>query len=180
MRKRNIYIILVLLLVSCGQVPVIEPAQQPSDHLKENRINANRIVAQSEETQIDAYVARRGWQMQGLTGGARVMETESLGRTIVDGDTVAVVYSVEDLGGNIIYDRKADTLVAGRLMPTRGFDAALLTLHLGSSAVVVTPSEQGHGVVGDGDRIGSRTVLVYKIKVNGTIHETHNKKINKQ
>lgn len=156
----------LLLLGACRDVPVVEPVQQPVDQLKENRINANRLVAQSEENQIDAYVSRRGWQMQRLSGGGRVMVTDEGGGSKIDyEDTVAIVYSVETLGGVLLYSNVADTVVAGRMQPTRGLDQAIRTMRRGSTAYVVLPSEQGYGVIGDGDRIGTRTVLVYKVKI---------------
>lgn len=166
LKMLSILSLLSLLFVSCREVPVVEPQQELGDVLKENRINANRLVAKSEENQIDAYVARRGWQMERLRGGGRVMVTrEGNGKKIDYEETVVVRWSVETLGGERLYSNVTDTLVAGHMQPTRGFDEALLTLRHGSSARVVLPSEQGYGVVGDGDQIGSRTVLVYELIV---------------
>ena len=158
--------LLCLGLTSCREVPVVDTTAPEEVSLKENLINANRLIAQSEEQQIDSYVARRGWQMQRLDGGARVMETTPVaGRPVEYEDTVVIRYRVESLNGTVIYDRCDDTVVVGRQRPTRGLDAALRTLHHGASARVILPSEQAYGVVGDGDRIGSRMVLVYEVKV---------------
>ena len=161
---------LLFLLTSCRDVPVVEVGQQKGDTLKENMINANRYISQGEEAQIDAYVQRRGWEMQRLLGGARVMEVESGKAKDESGkidyeDVVAIRYSVEAISGEVIYGNVEDTLTVGRLQPTRGLDAALRTLTPGSQAVVILPSEQAYGVVGDGDRIasGSRMILIYKI-----------------
>lgn len=153
-----------MALAACGQVPVVEPANQGGNPLRENIINANRLIAQSEETQIEAYTSRRGWQMQSLKGGVRVMETGNTSTTAIGyEDTVALHYSVETLGGEVVYSERFDTVVVGRLKPTRGIDAALRTLHDDSQATVILPSEQAYGVVGDGDRIGTRMILVYKL-----------------
>jgi FKBP-type peptidyl-prolyl cis-trans isomerase len=154
-------------MTSCREVPVIDVQKSKGDTLKENMINANRIIAESEETQIDAYVSRRGWQMERLSCGARVMETHrGSGAAIGYEDTVAVSYSVEALNGTLVYDHRRDTVVAGHLKPTRGFDAALRTLHRGSTARIILPSEQAYGVVGDGERISTRMVLVYNVEVD--------------
>lgn len=161
---------LIFLFSSCRHVPVVEVEQQKGDTLKENMINANRYISQGEEAQIDAYVQRRGWEMQRLLGGARVMVIE--GGNVKDEsgkidyeDVVAIRYSVEAISGEVIYSDVQDTLTVGRLQPTRGLDAALRTLSAGEQAVVILPSEQAYGVVGDGDRIasGSRMILIYKI-----------------
>lgn len=158
----------VCLMSACNNVPVIDVTPQKGDTLKENMINANRIIAESEETQIDAYITRRGWHMQRLSGGARVMETHrGNGSPINYEDTVVVTYNIQAINGIPIYDQRRDTVVAGHLKPTRGFDAALRTLHRGSTAYFVLPSEQAYGVVGDGDKISTRMVLVFYVEVDG-------------
>lgn len=158
------------LFCSCNNVPVVDIESPRGDTLSEHLINANRIHAKGEDNQIDNYVARRGWQVERLGGGARVMETVRGDAAVVSGDSVAIAYSVETLGGDIVYSHSTDTVVAGRIGRTHGYapiglDAALRTLHYGSKAVVILPSEQAYGVAGDGDRIGARTVLVYRIEV---------------
>ena len=99
-------------LASCGdRTPVIEFESDKTAAVKENMINANRVVIQSEATQIEAYMQRRGWEMKTLPCGAQY------------------------------------------LLQSRG-----------DRATVIVPSEQAYGVVGDGDRVGSRTVIVYDIQ----------------
>ena len=161
--------LICLLAVACRDVPVVEVATQKGDTLKESLINANRIIAQSEEQQIDAYLERRGWASEKLSNGVWVAEYRnsevSLGQTIGYEDTVTLRYQVATLGGADIYDWRTDTVVCGHLKPTRGLDAALRTLHEGATARVIVPSEQAYGVVGDGDRIRTRMVLVYLVEV---------------
>ncbi len=165
--KRLIPLILVILaFAGCRQVPVVEVEASNGDTLQEHNATANRYLAQSEETQIEAYIARRGWQAHRLTGGTRVIQNEVGTGKIVDyEDTVVVEYDLESIGGQTVYHDVVDTIVAGRLEPTRGLDAALRTLRRGSSAVVIVPSGQAYGVVGDGERISTRMILVYKLKV---------------
>lgn len=161
--------LLFLLAAACREVPSYDLAAPKGDTLKENLINANRIIAQSEEQQIDAYLERRGWPKKKLSNGVWVAEYENSevapGRAIGYEDTVAIRYSVSTLGGNDIYDWRTDTVIAGHLQPTRGLDAALRTLHENTTARVIVPSEQAYGIVGDGDRIRTRTVLVYIVEV---------------
>ena len=168
--KTRLLILPILLLAlgasSCHEVPAYDLPSPQGDTLRDNMISANRIIAKSEDQQIDSYAARRGWQMQRLAGGARVMTTrQGTGAQVDYEDTVAISYSVEDLAGRTIYPQRTDTVVCGRLQPTRGLDAALRTLRRGSKARVILPSEQAFGVVGDADRIGSRVVLVYDLEV---------------
>lgn len=168
--NNKLWIVLALcaLATACREVPVVEVESPTADPLKEQMIGANRLIAQSEESLIDAYVERRGWQMRRLSDGVRVMETDASqprGAAIGYDDTVAITYSVEALNGSTVYSMQYDTVTVGRLKPNRGIDAALRTLHRGSQARIILPSEQAYGVVGDGARIGSRMVLVYDLKV---------------
>lgn len=161
--------ILCLLAVACRDVPVLNITQQKGDTLKESLINANRIIAQSEEQQIDAWLSRRGWQTECLSGGVRVLEMgncETHRNVAVDyEDTINISYCVLTLGGDTLYGWREERLVAGHLQPTRGLDAALRTLREGVRALVIVPSEQAYGVLGDGDRIDTRMVLVYWVNV---------------
>ncbi len=158
--------ICMMLCISCNNVPVVETGTTEGKDLTENLINANRYISQGEETSIDSYASRRGWQMTVLPCGARVMMTEEgKGEPVAYDETVVINYRVENLGGGVIYGNTEDTVVAGRLEPTRGLDAALLTMRHGDRAWVIVPSELAYGVVGDGDRIGTRTVLVYDVRV---------------
>ena len=158
-----------LLLTACREVPTYDIGAPKGDTLKENMIRANRIIAQSEAQQIDAYLERRGWSTEKLPNGVWVAEYGNsevpLGPAIGYEDTVAISYRVSTLGGDELYDWRTDTVVCGRLKPTRGLDAALRTLHRGAWARVIVPSEMAYGVVGDGDRIRTRMVLVYELRI---------------
>ena len=150
---------------------MVDVAKPKGDTLKENMMNANRYIAHSEETQIDSYVQRRGWTMEKLSGGVRVMETErkSGGKAINYEDTVTMRYSVEAINGTPVYSDVEETIVAGRMQPNAGLDAALRTLKEGSKARVIVPSHQAYGVAGDGNRVKSRMILVYNLEVERVI-----------
>ena len=173
-----LFIPAAILFSACRDVPSYDIAPAKDDSMKEKMIGANRVIAQSEEQQIDAYLTRRGWPTAKLPNGVWVAEHgengAAHGQAIGYEDTVVIHYRVETLGGDEVYGWRADTVVCGRLKPTRGLDAALRTLHRGSSATVIVPSEQGYGLVGDGDRIRTRMVLVYEVNIEG--NKTKNNK----
>ncbi len=159
----------MLLAAGCREVPTYDVTPTAKEGLQEKMIGANRLISKSEAQQIDAYLERRGWDKTRIANGVWVAEyTNSevpLGAAIDYEDTVALRYRVETLGGKEIYAWSEDTVVCGRMKPTRGLDAALRTLHAGATARVIVPSEMAYGVVGDGDRIGRRTVLVDEVVI---------------
>lgn len=161
----------MLLCAACGDnVPVIEVEEQ-GNALKENMINANRVVIRSENTQIDSYLERHGWAMQGLPCGARcLINNAGQGDPVHNDDTVAVTYRLEALDGTPFYTKQTDTLVVGRREVTQALDDLLPLMRCGvADAILIAPSNCAYGVVGDGDRVPSRAVIIYKIKNIKTI-----------
>ena len=159
---------LAALTAGCNNVPVVDLQPAKGDTLQESIIQANRYIAQGEENQIDAYAERRNWQMTRLASGVRVMATSTpkQGAQKIDyEDTVVLSYRLEAINGNVVYSHVDDTVTVGHLQPTRGLDAALLTLHDGDRAKVIVPSAEGYGVVGDDNAVRTRMILVYDIEV---------------
>lgn len=156
----------IMLVSACkDRTPLVEFTPDNSTVVKENMINANRVVIQSESTQIDAYVERRGWETESLPCGAIYRVTSAGdGQLVQPDDTVAVTYRLEALDGSPFYTNQTDTLVVGRRHGTVALDDLLQRLRYGSRAQMIAPSNSAYGVVGDGDRVASRTVVVYDIK----------------
>lgn len=167
MRKIALYIlpVLALLATACGdRTPVIELEPDNSTLVKENMINANRVVIQSEATQIESYLKRRGWDMKALPSGALYKEyTHGSGNAILAEENVEVTYRLEALDGTAIYTNQIDTLQVGKRQVTPALDDLLQQLCYGSQAWMIAPSNAAYGVVGDGDRVGSRMVIVYNV-----------------
>ena len=165
------------LATGCGdRTPTIEIERDRVAAMKENMINANRVVIQSESTQIEAYVQRRGWKPEPLKCGACYqLRNKGEGEAIEPDDTVAVTYRLESLDGTAIYRHQKDTLVVGRREVTVALDDMLEKMNYGGEAWLIAPSNTAYGVVGDGDRVQSRTVIVYDIQKIEKIKRHKNK-----
>lgn len=155
-----------LMVARCDNTPVTDTAKPLESSYRENIINANKVIASSEETQIDSYLSRRGWQMRKLGDGVRYQEYQrGKGKKLDFEDHVSITYRLEALDGKVIYDGQSDTVTLGKHRPNEGLDHALMQLYRGSKARVIVPSSMGYGVRGDGGRVPGRTVLVYNIEV---------------
>ena len=165
MRRLLPYLLLVLFLASCGdRTPIIELEDDNSTRYKENMINANRVVIQSEATQIESYIQRHGMEADALPCGALYHEYKHGNGSIINpDDTVVVSYRLEALDGTPFYTHQTDTLTVGRRQVTLALDDLLQQLTYGSQAWLIAPSNTAYGVAGDGDRVPSRTVIVYNI-----------------
>jgi len=157
---------LLVFFAGCGdRTPIIEVEGKNGDPLKENMINANRIVAQSETTQIKAYLERHGWEASPLPCGAWYEVTSrGEGKAIAPDDRVVVTYRLEALDGTPFYTHQVDTLTVGRREQTLALDEVLQRMEYHGKARIIAPSGAAYGVTGDGDRVGSRTVIVYHIE----------------
>ena len=170
----------VALFAACGDnIPVIELPEDNSAAVKEHMINANRVVIRSEETQIECYLQRRNWSTTPLPCGARYMTyTPGTGAAVNPDDTVAVQYRLEALDGSAFYTDQTDTLVVGRHQVTVALDDLLQQMRYGGQAWLIAPSNSAYGVVGDGDRVPSRTVIVYNVTKVAPIHSQPKKTTN--
>ncbi len=156
------------LLAGChNDPPVVAPRAAQHDQLKEHMINANKTIAQAEQTSIDEYVARRGWPVRELSNGARLWEYEAGKGAQVDyEDSVHLRYDIEAINGTRLYSNLEEDCVAGRRREMVGLDEAVRQLHFGSRAKVILPSNLAYGIGGDGDRIPSSAVLVLDVEVS--------------
>ena len=175
MKRILTYLIIVLMMTvmtACGdRTPVIDLEPDNSTRYKENMINANRVVIQSEATQIEGYVKRRGLETKALPCGALYHEyAHGSGEAINPDDTVVVTYRLEALDGTPFYTQQTDTLTVGRRQVTVALDDLLQQLPCGSKAWLIAPSNTAYGVAGDGYRVPSRTVIIYNIVSINKIH----------
>lgn len=102
--------------------------------------------------------------MQPLPSGALYREyTHGTGAPIAAPDQVEVTYRLEALDGTPIYTHQVDTLEVGKRQVTAALDDMLQNLHYGSQAWLIAPSNSAYGVVGDGDRVQARMVIIYNV-----------------
>lgn len=158
--------IVIGLSTACQHNKPMDLEESPTVDIDQRLAQANKYIVQSESTQIDEYTKRRGWQMQTLDCGVRLMEYEKgKGAPLRYDDEAIIAYRIDGLDGKPFYTNRRDTVVVGRHRPNIGVDAALLKLHYGSKARIIVPSPQGYGVVGDGENIPTRAVLIYDLTV---------------
>lgn len=167
MRRYALIIICSALLAAChNDPPMVGRPTSNTPNIKEHLINANRTIAQSEETSIDEYIARRNWNMVKLPEGVRLWEYEKgKGMKIDVEDSVHISYNVEAINGKLIYNDIKEDFVAGRRQQMIGLDQAVLQLSVGSKAKVILPSNLAYGIGGDGDRIPQSAILVIDLQI---------------
>ena len=161
-------IVIVLLFWGCSsKEPQQRAVEKKKDTIsvKEQLANANKLVAQNEETAIEKYISRRNWSVRKMSNGIRIWEyEEGKGKKVDYNDEITIKYRLEAINGHLIYDETVDFHVGTQEVQI-GLDQALRELKIGSKAKIIIPSHLGYGLVGDGNRIPKMAVLIYDLNV---------------
>jgi FKBP-type peptidyl-prolyl cis-trans isomerase len=136
---------------------------------KEDMVRANQFLVGRDMDLINAYTARRNWDLE-FTGtglGYQVYE-HGTGPEVKRGNTISLGYTLSLLDGTVCYSSGEDGLKVFRVGQggvEAGLEEGVLMLREGDRARFVLPPFLGHGLIGDQDRIPPRAVLIYEVEV---------------
>lgn len=164
---RHLFIIFLFLLAACKTES--PQADQGRDVSKEELIQKHQDRIQTEEDRIDAYIDRRGWNMQVSGSGLRLMITESSsGEQAEQGKTAVVDYRITLLNGRECYSSEedgAETFVIGKDAVESGLHEGIQYMKKGESAILIMPPHLAHGLLGDREKIPANASLVFELKL---------------
>lgn len=162
--------VIVFLFLSCDNVknrkdnPVID-----EKHLELSLEEMNRKMLQYESELIDNYVEKNNLNVIKTGTGLRYqLVEEGDGDLIKKGDIVTLQYELRLLSGELLYSSDNDgnkTFLVSRGGVESGLEEAVLKLRRNSEAILILPPHLAYGLIGDGNRIPSKAILVYSIKV---------------
>lgn len=162
--------VIVFLFLSCDNVknrkdsPVIDEKQ-----LELSLEEMNRKMLQYESELIDNYVEKNNLNVIKTGTGLRYqLVEEGDGDFIKKGDIVTLQYELRLLSGELLYSSDNDgnkTFLVSRGGVESGLEEAVLKFRMNSEAILILPPHLAHGLIGDGNRIPPKAILVYSIKV---------------
>jgi FKBP-type peptidyl-prolyl cis-trans isomerase len=156
------------MLLACSGQQQDKPVDKPAD-LKEPLIKANKHVVDTEDEQIDDFLARYRWEMTRTKSGLRYMIYKSgEGRAVGQSDRVVLKYKVSFLNGDVVYTSDEDgplDFVRGKGQAIPGVEEGAGYLRKGDKARLIVPSYLAYGLIGDQKKIGFKATLVYDIEV---------------
>lgn len=162
--------VIVFLFLSCDNVknrkdnPVIDEKQ-----LELSLEEMNRKMLQYESELIDNYVEKNNLNVIKTGTGLRYqLVEEGDGDLIKKGDIVTLQYELRLLSGELLYSSDNDgnkTFLVSRGGVESGLEEAVLKFRMNSEAILILPPHLAHGLIGDGNRIPPKAILVYSIKV---------------
>ncbi len=139
------------------------------EQAREPLIDANKKRLKIENRKIEEYLKRRKWDMELTGSGLRYMIYEKGGGEQVDsGKTMVINYSVNLLDGSLCYSSDSDGtkgFVAGKGEVEEGLDEGVFYMRIGDKAKFILPSHLAHGLMGDGNKVPSHSVLIYDVEL---------------
>jgi FKBP-type peptidyl-prolyl cis-trans isomerase len=165
-----IYMIIALLFFSCDNVKNKKENQHIDDKQLELSLEEmNRKMLQYESELIDNYIEKNNLKVIKTGTGLRYqIFNEGDGNLIKKGDVVTLEYELSLLSGELLYSSENDgnkVFLVSRGGVETGLEEAVLKLKNNSEAILILPSHLAHGLLGDGNKIPPKAILVYKIKV---------------
>ncbi|HBG69361.1 MAG: hypothetical protein A2W93_16090 [Bacteroidetes bacterium GWF2_43_63] len=157
------------LLTSCGSKNTEEQQITNPERYSKDLEKANNLYTQSEEVQIDDYIARNQWEMTKTGSGLRSMIYKAgQGRKVADKTIVRYHYKVNLINGTLC-DESAKSgpkeIWIGHADVVSGLEEGLLLLREGDKAKFIIPSHLAYGWIGDSKTIPSRAVLIYDVEI---------------
>jgi len=168
--KYLIYIFLFLTVVSCDiQIrDEVNPVLDPVEYQKALEA-ANAMLNKSEEEQIDDYIRRYGWKMEHTGTGLRYMiYIEGHGEKVKGNSLVRFDCVLQLVNGFVAYnshEEGAKEVVINKTDIPVGLNEGLQKLKEGDKAKLIVPSHLGYGLLGYGNTIPAKAILIYHIEI---------------
>jgi FKBP-type peptidyl-prolyl cis-trans isomerase len=162
----------LVLLVSCRD-PGEEnnkPVRINKEAVKNQFIEANKMLAQKESDDMDAYARNHQMNFQSTPLGIRyyVYSASAKGDSIKDNMEIAMEYTISLLDGTECYSSTENGLkrfVVGMEEMESGIHKAVKFLKKGDKAIILLPSHLAHGLLGDMNKIPPQMPIIYDVHI---------------
>ncbi len=165
----SILFVVSLLFTACNNKPKIVKSDKEIQKLQEPLVRVNRFLVDKDEALIKKYAERRNWDMTETETGLWYMIYEKgRGDSISDGDMVTIDYKLSLLDGTLCYNTDTlgpETVVIGSENMETGLNEGLLLMHQGDKARLIMPPHLAHGLLGDNNKIPSRSTIIFDLHV---------------
>lgn len=160
-----IYFFVILPFVSCNNTT--EKNIKTNKPGKNEIADLNRYFVQKDRERIQSYIERKNLKMKETpTGLWYLIRNEGTGNFIKDNDKVIINYECYLLDGTQCYSSGnlgPKKFTMGKSEIEAGLNEGLRLLKPGASAIFILPPFLAYGLMGDGNKIPSRSIIVYKI-----------------
>ena len=145
-----------------------KPKQDPEQY-KEQLVDANKILVENEDKEIEDYIFRHNWKMTKSSTGLRyLIYYNGNGAAATDGKTVKIRFVVNLITGVEVYNSATDgekEFLLGKAQVESGLEEGVKRMREGDKAKLIIPSHLAFGLLGDDNKIPKRATLIYDVEL---------------
>lgn len=169
----TIVLMTISFLNSCNnqveQKPEILPYSEIKKIYRDDLLEWNREVAQTDKLIIEKFIERRKWDMQvSETGLYYDVYYKGNGEQAIEGKYAEFNYSTSLLDGTVLYTSEeygTRTILIGHNEDENGLDEGLRMMHVGDKARFILHPFIAFGIPGDGYKVPIQAILLYDIEL---------------
>jgi len=137
---------------------------------KEEMAELNKYMVQKDRERIQNYIERKSLEMSETESGLWYqILSEGSGEYLTDNDRIIMEYECSLIDGTFCYSSKESgpkEFILGRSDIEAGLDQGLRLLKPGAEAIFIIPPFLAYGIIGDGDKIPPRAIIIYNVSVD--------------
>ncbi len=161
--------VLIPVVLSCNRKKENSLTESQIREATDAMVGANRLLLKKDKEEIIHYIDSMNLALKESETGLwfQILKPGS-GPKVVEGSEVTLDYTVSLLDGKICYSSDFSgpkQFIAGQGGVENGLDEGVRLLSEGGEAIFILPPHLAHGLMGDGNCIPARSVIVYKIKL---------------
>jgi len=161
--------ILIILIVSCKNERHKLTDEEVKAY-KEPLVKVNAILVDKDSLRIAKYCERKKLDLTvGLNGLWYKIEHTGKGDSAKFNKLVSIKYQVSLLENDkLCYSSDSSgikTFVVGKDEIESGLDIGIRMMREGDKAIFILPPNLAHGLLGDGDCIPPRSIIIYKVEL---------------
>ena len=179
MRGLLLFLSVCCLLTSCKTPEARKPISISSGSFIDESINRNKKLAEREEARIQKIIQKdtTNKYLTSENGFWYYYNTKDSVSAITPkfGDVVSFNYNIQDLNGNIIYDKEELDTVTYAIDKEElflGLREGLKLMKAGETVTFLFPSYQAYGYYGDDHKIGTNIPLQSKVTLHNIIKQS--------
>lgn len=138
---------------------------------KEDMARLNQYFVEKDREIIQSYAERKGLKMtESPTGLWYLIKKPGSGDLFRENEKVSINYECDLLDGTLCYSTETTgpkEVTIGKSKVEQGLNEGLKLLRPGAEAIFIIPPHLGYGLIGDGDRIPPRAIIIYNVNIPG-------------
>jgi FKBP-type peptidyl-prolyl cis-trans isomerase len=148
---------------------------------KEQLLELNRLLIRQDAVAIRNIAEQKGWDLTETETGLFYQVLEHSDKRFIpfgrvnSGDKVTLSYSIHLIDGTFCYSSRQDghkVFIVDKTEIEQGLNQAVKLFEPGDSARIVIPPYLAFGLVGDGNKIPARSILVYEVRLQSVERES--------